>query len=207
MKTNKKMFFWVLCLGFVFGFVLVVSFGEQLALLALIVCALVACMAAYTSANAVAVTSVFVVFVVVLVANVHKHLEQAHPVMEVVKLGMDARDQRLSEFRNKVLEVLYDSQCHLNHDVRDHVCGQVFAALYFASSANALLVFVDLSALNLLNANDHFVIVADVFQQRQNGHGVLTTISVALISVALIKLNLDGKKVIAEQFGAASNDE
>jgi hypothetical protein len=44
----------------------------------------------------------------------------------------------------------------------------VFAALYFAPSANALLVFVDLRALNLRHANDHFVIIADVFQERHN---------------------------------------
>jgi hypothetical protein len=143
---------------------------------------------------------------------VHKHLEQAHPVMQVVKLGMDARDQRLSEFRNKVFEVLYDPHCHWNHHIHDHVSGEVFAALHFASVANALLVFVDLRALNLLNANDHFVIIADIFQQRQNGHDVLTTISVALISVALIsvaliKFSLDGKQMLAAQRGAAGNNE
>ena len=142
--------------------------------------------------------------------------------MQVVKLGMDARDQRLSEFRKKVLEILYDPQCHLNHDVRDHVGWCVFAALYFAPIANALLVFVDLRALDLLNANDHFVILADVFQQCQNGHGMLKTQGLILTRlrgcrcrcrcrlgdcIKPIKFSLDGKKVLAEQRGAAGNNE
>jgi hypothetical protein len=127
--------------------------------IALFMCALVTCIAAYTEAVALALDA----SVLVVANGVHEHLKEAHPVMQVVKLGMNARDQRLSEFQKKVLEVLYDPQCHLNHDVRDHVGWCVFASLYFAPIANALLVFVDLRALDLLNANDHFVIVADRF--------------------------------------------
>lgn len=133
------------------------SFGAVM--LTLFMCALVTCIAAYTEAVALALAA----SVLVVANGVHEHLEQAESVVQVVKLGMDARDQRLSEFRKKVLEILYDPQCHLNHDVRDHVGWCVFAALYFAPSANTVLVFVDLRALDLLNANDHFVIVADGF--------------------------------------------
>ena len=176
--------------------------------LALFMCALVTGIAAYTEAIALALAAS-----VLMVANgVHEHLEQAESVMQVVKLGMDARDQRLSEFRKKVLEILYDPQCHLNHDVRDHVGWCVFAALYFAPGANALLVFVDLCALDLLNANDHFAMSQDVFKQRQNGQNVFATqcagagSDITLISVALIKFTLDGKNVLAKQFGTAGHN-
>ena len=155
-----------------------------------------ACVAA--DANAVALAND------VIIRGVQEHLEQAHPVVQVVKLGMDARDDRLGEFVERVFEVLNETQCHLNHDVRDHVCWRVFAALYFSPRANALPVFVDFLALNLCHANHHFEMVVQLFQQRQNGQSVFATQSG--FRVALIKFTLDGKKVIAEQFSATSHD-
>jgi hypothetical protein len=131
--------------------------------LALIVCALVACAAADSIAIALAT-------IVGLVTNcVHEHLEQAQPVMQVVKLGMDVRDEWLSEFGERVFEVYDESQCDFNHNVRDHVRWNVFATCCFATSVNALPVLVDLGALNLLHTNDHFAMVANVLQQCQNG--------------------------------------
>ena len=127
---------------------------------ALIVCTLVACMAA--CAEAVALTCVWF-------GHVRKHLEQAHPVVQVVKLGVDASDDWLCEFGESVFEVLNETQCHWNHDICDHVRGGMFTAFHFARGANALLVFVDLCELNLLNANDHFEMIIEFIQQHPNG--------------------------------------
>ena len=182
-------------------------------------CALVAGIAADANTVALALaTDAVIRGVGVGVCGVSEHLEHAEPVVQVVKHGMDASDDRLSEFGKSVLEVLNEAQCHWNHDVHDHVRWGVFAALCIAAPvANALPILVDFLALNLLNANDHFAMSPDVGQQRQNGQSVfatqcavtgsgITLISVALISVALIKFTLDGKKVIAEQFGAACHN-
>ena len=117
-------------------------------------CALVTSIA--TDANAVALATAVTI-------RVHEHLEQAHPVMQVVKLGVDAPDDRLSEFGERVFEVLNEAHCHWNHDIHEHVTWEVFATLRFAPVANALPVLVDFFALNLLNANDNFVIVANGF--------------------------------------------
>lgn len=122
-----------------------------------------ACIAADANAVALATSVVF------SLVNVHEHLKQAHPVVQVVKIGMDARDDRLSEFGERVLEVLNEAHCNLNHDVCDHVGWDVFAALHLARGANALPVFVDFLALNLCHANDHFAMVVQLFQQHPNG--------------------------------------
>jgi len=132
--------------------------------LALFVRALVACVAADANAVALALATD------VTIHAICEHLEHAEPVVQVVKHGMDASDDRLSEFGKSVLEVLNEAQCHWNHDVHDHVRWGVFAALCIAASVeNALPVLVDFLALNLLNANDHFAMSPDVVEQRQNG--------------------------------------
>jgi hypothetical protein len=84
----------------------------------------------------------------------------------------------------------------------------VFAALCITAPVeNALPVLVDFLALNLLNANDHFAMSPDVVEQRQNGQSVFATQCTGTGSaITLIKFVLDGKKVIAEQFGAASHN-
>jgi hypothetical protein len=142
------------------------------------------------------------------VCGVREHLEHAEPVVEVVKHGMDARDDRLSEFGKSVLEVLNEAQCHWNHDVHDHVRWGVFAALCIAAPVeNALPVLVDFLALNLLNANDHFAMSLDVVEQRQNGQSVFATQCASTGSaITFVKFTLGGKKVIAEQFGAAGHN-
>jgi hypothetical protein len=141
---------------------------------------------------------------------VREHLEHAEPVVEVVKHGMDARDDRLSEFGKSVLEVLNEAQCHWNHDVHDHVRWGVFAALCIAAPVdNALPVLVDFFVLNLLNANDHFAMSLDVVEQRQNGQSVFATQCASTGSgsaITFVKFTLGGKKVIAEQFGAAGHN-
>ena len=188
------------------------SFGAVT--LALFVGALVACMAADANAVALALAT-NVVIRGVGIRDIREHLEHAEPVVQVVKHGMDASDDRLSEFGKSVLEVLNETHCHWNHDVHDHVRWGVFAALMHPAPVdNALPVLVDFLALNLLNANDHFAMSLDVGQERQNGQSVfgtqcandITLVSVALVSVALIKFTLDGKKVIAEEFGAAGHN-
>ena len=198
------------------------SFGAVT--LALFVGALVACMAADANAVALALAT-NVVIRGVGIRDIREHLEHAEPVVQVVKHGMDASDDRLSEFGKSVLEVLNETHCHWNHDVHDHVRWGVFAALMHPAPVdNALPVLVDFLALNLLNANDHFAMSLDVGQERQNGQSVFGTqcanditlvsvalvsvalVSVALVSVALIKFTLDGKKVIAEEFGAAGHN-
>jgi len=175
--------------------------------LALVVCAVVACRAAY--ADAVALAYLVLVLVLVLVA-VHEHLEQAHPVMQVVKLGVNARGNGLSEFGKHVLEVFDEARCHFDHDVRDHVSWFVLAALYLAPISNAFLVLVDLRALNLHHANDHCATFADVCEQRQNGQRVLKTKRAVRLRlrhrIQLSKLMLNGKKMVEKQFGAACND-
>ena len=188
----------VVCLVFLFSAVV----------LALVVCAVVACRAAYADTVALA----YLVLVLVAAA-VHEHLEQAHPVMQVVKLGVDARDDGLGEFGERFFEVFDEAQCHLNHDIRDHVGWCVLPALYFAPVANAFLVLVDLRALNLHCANDHCATFADVCHQRQNGQRVLKTKGLVCAAaglgcrIQLFKLMLNGKKMVEKQFGAASNDE
>ena len=133
-------------------------------MLTLFMRALVAGMAA--DANAVALA----LALALTIRTVHKHLKHAEPVVQVVKHGMDASDNRLSEFGKSVLEVLNEAQCHWNHDIHDHVRWGVFAALCIAAPVeNALPVLVDFLALNLLNANDHFAMSPDVVEQRQNG--------------------------------------
>ena len=169
--------------------------------LALVVCTLVACRAAYADTVALAY--------LVLVTAVHEHLEQAHPVMQVVKLGVDARDDGLGEFGERFFEVFDEAQCHLNHDIRDHVGWYVLPALYLAPISNAFLVLVDLRALNLHCANDHCATFADVCQQRQNGQRVLKTKCAAAglgCRIQLVKLTLNGKKMVEKQFRAACND-
>jgi len=165
----------------------------------LFVRALVACVAA--DANAVALALTFNI-------RVREHLEHAEPVVQVVKHGMNASDDRLSEFGKSVLEVLNETQCNWNHDVHDHVRGGVFAALCIAAPVeNALPVLVYFLALNLLNANDHFEMSPDVIEQRQNGQSVFATQCVGTgFAITLVKFTLDGKKVIAEQFGAAGHN-
>jgi hypothetical protein len=139
--------------------------------------------------------------------GIHEHLKEVHPVMQVVQHGMDASDDRLSEFRKSVLEVLYEAQCHWNHDVCDHVRWGVFATFHFARGVNALPILVDFLGLNLLNANDHFGMSHDVVEQRQNGQSVFATqYTGSDAAITLVKLTLDGKKVIAEQFGAAGHN-
>jgi hypothetical protein len=168
-------------------------------------CALVAGIAAY--ANAVALALALNIRGVSVCA-VHKHLEHAEPVVQVVQHGMDASDDRLSEFGKSVLEVLNEAQCHWNHDVHDHVRWGVFAALCIAAPVdNALPVLVDFLALNLLNANDHFEMRLDVVEQCQNGQSVFATQCAGTgFGITLVKFILDGKKVIAEQFGAAGHN-
>ena len=126
-------------------------------------CALVAGIAAY--ADAVALARALTIRGI----GIHKHLKHAEPVVQVVQHGMDASDDRLSEFGKSVLEVLNEAQCHWNHDVHDHVRWGMFATLYLAPVENALPVLVDFLALNLLNANDHFAMSPDVVEERQNG--------------------------------------
>jgi len=177
--------------------------------LALVVCAVVACRAAY--ADAVALAHLVLVLVLVLVlAAVHEHLEQAQTVMQVVKLGVNARDDGLSEFGKHVLEVFDEARCHFDHDVRDHVSWFVLPALYLAPISNAFLVLVDLRALNLHHANDHCATFADVCEQRQNGQRVLKTKRAVRLRlrhrIQLSKLMLNGKKMVEKQFGAACND-
>jgi len=195
-------FFWV------FAFCIVhcgLSFSAVV--FALVVCAVVACRAAY--ADAVALAHLVLVLVLVLAA-VHEHLEQAQTVMQVVKLGVNARDDGLSEFGKHVLEVFDEARCHFDHDVRDHVSWFVLAALYLAPISNAFLVLVDLRALNLHHANDHCATFADVCKQRQNGQRVLKTKRVVGLRlrhrIQLFKLALNGKNMVEKQFGAACND-
>lgn len=158
------------------------------------------------NANTVALALTFNIRVGV--CGIHEHLEEVHPVMQVVKLGVDAPDDRLSEFGKSVLEVLNEAQCHWNHEVHDHVRWGVFAALCVAAPVeNALPVLVDFLVLNLLNANDHFAMSHDLIQKRQNGQSVFATqYAGSDDAVTLVKLTLDGKKVIAEQFGAAGHN-
>lgn len=180
--------------------------------LALVVCAVVACRAAY--ADAVALAHLVLVLVLVLfmaaAVHVHEHLEQAQTVMQVVKLGVNARDDGLSEFGKHVLEVFDEARCHFDHDVRNHVGWFVLPALYLAPISNAFLVLVDLRALNLHHANDHCATFADVCEQRQNGQRVLKTKRAAglgcRIRIQLFKLALNGKKMVEKQFGTAGND-
>ena len=84
----------------------------------------------------------------------------------------------------------------------------MFTALCIAAPVeNALPVLVDFLALNLLNANDHFEMRPDVVEQRQNGQSVFATqCAVTGSAITLVKFTLDGKKVIAEQFGAAGHN-
>ena len=120
---------------------------------------------------------------------------------------MDASDDRLSEFGKSVLEVLNETQCHWNHDVGDHVRWGVFATFRFARGTNALPVLVDFLMLDLLNANDHFEMSLDVVEQCQNGQSVFATQCAGTeFGITLVKFVLDGKKVIAEQFGAAGHN-
>jgi hypothetical protein len=174
---------------------------------ALVVCAVVACRAAYADAVALA----HLVLVLVLAA-VHEHLEQAQTVMQVVKLGVNARDDGLSELGERFFEVFDEARCHFDHDVRDHVSWFVLPALYLAPISNAFLVLVDLRALNLHHANDHCATFADVCHERQNGQRVLKTKCAAglgcgcRIRIQLFKLALNGKKMVEKQFRAAGND-
>lgn len=186
-------------LGFLCGACVCCVLLFSAVVLALVVCALVACRAAYADTVALAY--------LVLVTAVHEHLEQAHPVMQVVKLGVDARDDGLGEFGERFFEVFDEAQCHLNHDIRDHVGWYVLPALYLARIANAFLVLVDLRALNLHYANDHCATFADVCQQRQNGQRVLKCAAARLgCRIQLVKLTLNGKKMVEKQFRAACND-
>lgn len=66
-------------------------------------CALVAGMAA--DANTVALALALTIRGI----GIHKHLKHAEPVVQVVKHGMDARDDWLSEFGKSVLEVLNEA--------------------------------------------------------------------------------------------------
>jgi len=189
---------WVVHCGFLFSAVV----------LALVMCAVVACRAAY--ADAVALAHLVLVLVLALAAAVHEHLEQAQTVMQVVKLGVNARDDGLSEFGKHVLEVFDEAHCHFDHDVRDHVGWFVLPALYLAPISNAFLVLVDLRALNLHHANDHCATFADVCHERQNGQRVLKTKGATglgcRIRIQLFKLAFNGKKMVEKQFGTAGND-
>jgi hypothetical protein len=172
--------------------------------LALVVCAVVACRAAYADTVALAH------LVLVLAAAVHEHLEQAQTVMQVVKLGVDARDDGLGELGERFFEVFDEAHCHFDHDFHDHVGWCVLTALCLAPISNAFLVLVDLRALNLHCANDHSAMVADVCHQRQNGQRVLKTKGAAGLGfgfrIQLFKLALNGKKMVEKQFGAACNN-
>ena len=88
---------------FCFCFVLFFSGLFSAVVRALFVCALVACMAAYATAVALALATD------VTIHAICEHLEHAEPVVQVVKHGMDARDDRLSEFGKSVLEVLNEA--------------------------------------------------------------------------------------------------
>lgn len=214
----EKNVFWCFCIlycvfgGFVFlevycvlGFVCL-GFLFSAVVLALVVCAVVACRAAYADTVALAY---LVLDLVLVAAAVHEHLEQAHPVMQVVKLGVDARDDGLGELGERFFEVFDEAHCHFDHDFHDHVGWCVLTALYLAPVANALRVLVDLSALNLHCANDHSAMVADVCHQRQNGQCVLKTKGAATrlgFRIQLFKLALNGKKMVEKQFRAAGND-
>ena len=68
-------------------------------------CALVAGIAADANTVALALAT----DITIRGIGIHEHLEHAEPVVQVVKHGMDARDDWLSEFRKSVLEVLNEA--------------------------------------------------------------------------------------------------
>ena len=136
-----------------------------------------------------------------------------HVCLQFGKAFVDAHDQWLNQIWKRILDVLYDSQRHLDHGFHsDRFQGSRRTTFYrFAPITNAFLVFVDLLMLNLNHSNDHFAFITNLFHESQNRFCVFATQvlirdCLGCNCIQFIKSTFDFKQMFGQQRRALGDD-